>query len=163
MSVALAALIAWPMAARADQTIPSVLFVTKSENKNQVHYGVHLTDACTFASAAPVYAYWKMIEKGPNVTEPILSREERAYGIARQEVAGDVVTVVLRGVPHRPIKIHVARGEDGKCTATPETTIAGVLARLFNVHIALGFLHVDHLMLTGWSASGQVVRERLTR
>jgi hypothetical protein len=160
--VAFAALFALPSVARADQTIPSVVFVTKSENKNQVHYGLHLTDGCTFASASPVYAYWKMLEKGTNVIEPLLSREQRAYGIARQEVAGDVVTLTLRGVPQRPIKIHVARGEDGKCAATAETTIAGVLARVFNVHIALGFLHVDHLLLTGWNAAGQVVRERLS-
>ncbi|HEY2366506.1 MAG TPA: DUF4833 domain-containing protein, partial [Polyangiaceae bacterium] len=144
------------------QTLSSVLFVTKSENKNQVHYGLHLTDACTFVSATPAYAYWKMLEKGANVTESLLSREERAYGIARQEVAGDVVTLTLRGVPHRPIRVRVARGEDGKCTATAETTIAGVIARVFNVHIALGFLHVDHLLLTGWNAAGQVVRERLS-
>src|SRR5215471_18941876 len=117
-----AALLATTSVARADQTISSVMFVTKSENKNQVHYGLRLTDACGFASSSPMYAYWKMLEKGANVTEPILSREERAYGIAKQEVAGDVLTVVLRGVPARPIRIHVARGDDGKCTATAETT-----------------------------------------
>ena len=156
------ACVAAPRVARADQTISSVVFVTKSENKNQVHYGLRLTDACGFASGAPIYAYWKMLEKGANVTEPLLGREQRAYGIARQEVSGDVVTLVLRGVPARPIKIRVARGEDGKCTATAETTIAGVLAKIFNVHIALGFLHVDHLLLTGWNAAGQVVRERLS-
>ena len=151
-----------PSVARADQTISSVVFVSKSENKNQVHYGLHLTDACGFASAAPIYAYWKMLEKGANVTEPILPREQRAYGIARQEVSGDVVTLVLSGVPGRPIKIRVTRGEDGKCTATAETTIAGTFAKIFNVHIALGLLHVDHLLLTGWNAAGQVVRERLS-
>jgi len=156
------ALVAAPRVASADQTISSVVFVSKSENKNQVHYGLRLTDACGFVSATPIYAYWKMLEKGENVTEPLLNREQRAYGIARQEVAGDVVTLVLRGVPGRPIKIRVARGEDGKCTATAETTIAGGLAKIFNVHIALGLLHVDHLLLTGWNAAGQVVRERLS-
>ena len=65
-------------------------------------------------------------------------------------------------IPRRPIRIHVARGDDGECTATAETTIAGVIAKLFNVRIALGFLHVARLLLTGWNSAGQVVRERLS-
>ncbi len=139
-----------------------MLFVSKSENKNQVHYGVHLDDSCAFTSSAPVFAYWRMLERGPNVTEPLLDREQRGYGVARQEVRGDTVRITLRALPKRPITIHVSRAADGTCVARTETVIAGVLARLFNVHIALGLLSVDHLLLTGWAASGQVVRERLT-
>ncbi len=151
-----------PRCARADGTLTSVLFVSKSENKNQVHYGVHLDDRCEFTSGAPVFAYWRMLERGPNVTEPLLPREQRGYGIARQEVQGDTVRFTLRALPGRPITIHVSRTPDGTCTARAETVIAGVVAKLFNVYIALGFLRVDHLLLTGWAATGQVVRERLT-
>lgn len=151
-----------PCSARADGTLTSVLFVSKSENKNQVHYGVHLDDHCAFSSGTPVFAYWRMLERGPNATEPLLPREQRGYGIAKQEVAGDTVRVTLRALPTRPITIHVSRAPDGTCTASAQTVIAGVLAKLFNVHIALGFLRVDHLLLTGWAATGQVVRERLT-
>jgi Domain of unknown function (DUF4833) len=147
--------------AHAEQTIPSVLFVSKSENKNQVHYGLHLDDSCGFAGSAPVYPYWRMLEKGPNDTEPLLEREQRAYGIERQDVQGDVVRVTLRALPNRPIGVRVLRAVDGSCTATAETTISGRAARLFNVHVALGFLHVDHLVLQGWAADGVVMRERL--
>jgi len=148
--------------ASADRTIPSAIFVSKSENKNQVHYAVRVDDRCELASPSPVYAYWRMLERGPSVTEPLLSREEAAYGIARQQVAGDTVTVWLRALPQRPITVRVARGPDGACTTTAETTIAGHAARLFNVHVSLGFLRVDHLLLTGWEEpDGRVVRERI--
>jgi hypothetical protein len=40
-------------------------------------------------------------------------------------------------------------------------TIDGRSARLFNVHVALGFLRVDHLVLTGWADDGRVVQERI--
>ena len=162
IAVVFAACVLVPCVARADGTLTSVLFVSKSENKNQVHYGVHLDDRCEFTSGAPVFAYWRMLERGPNATEPLLPREQRGYGIAKQEVHGDTVRFMLRALPARPITIYVSRTPDGTCTARAETTIAGVVARLFNVHIALGFLRIDHLLLTGWAATGQVVRERLT-
>ena len=148
--------------ARADRTIESALFVSKSENKNQVHYGVHIDDTCTFAGSSPVYAYWRMLEKGPASIEPLLAREQRAYGIARQDVHGDTVRVTLRALPSRPITVRVMRTMDGTCVASAEMTIAGRSARLFNVHVALGFLSVDHLLLTGWTdPDGHVVRERI--
>ena len=149
-------------AANADRTIPSALFVSKSENKNQVHYGVRVDERCAFSSSAPVYGYWRMLERGQAATEPLLSREETAYGIASQRVTGDVVTVTLRALPTRPIAVHVERAEDGTCGAWAVTMIEGHRARLFNVHVALGFLRVDHLVLTGYAEpDGHVVRERI--
>ena len=142
--------------------LSSVMFISKSENKNQVHYGIHLDGSCMPAGAAPVYAYWRMLEKGPDVTEPLLSREQRGYGIGRQEVHGDEVRVTLRGLPARPILIHVRREPSGACAATAEMTLGGLVARLFNVHLVLGFLHVKAVLLTGWNAAGAVVRERVS-
>ncbi|HEY2370432.1 MAG TPA: DUF4833 domain-containing protein [Polyangiaceae bacterium] len=146
--------------ASSDKTIPSALFVSKSENKNQVHYGVRVDERCAFTSPNPVFPYWKMLERGPDATEPLLSREESAYGIAHQHVNGDSVTVTLRALPARPITIRIARTDSG-CVASAETTIDGQSARLFNVHVALGFLHVDHLVITGWASDGHVLRERV--
>ena len=154
-------MIAPTLALLAALDLASVMFVSKSENKNQVHYGIHLDAACKPAGAAPVYAYWRMLEKGPDAIEPLLSREQRAYGIGRQEVRGDAVLVTLRGLPARPITIRVRREPNGGCAATAETTIGGLRARLFDVHLFLGFLHVKAVLLTGWNAAGQIVRERL--
>jgi hypothetical protein len=149
--------------ARAERTIPSVMFVSKSENRNQVHYGVHLDDTCAFVGNAPVYPYWRMFERGPTVIEPLLDKEQRAYGIERQEVQGDTVRVSLRALPGRIVSIRVSRAADGACHAVAETTISGHAARLFNVHVALGFLRVDHLLVQGWAeGDGAVMRERIT-
>lgn len=148
--------------ASADRMLPSALFVSKSENKNQVHYGVHVDERCAFTSQAPVHAYWRMLERGPTATEPLLAREQAAYGIGSQRVNGDTVTVTLRALPARPITVRVTRAEDGTCAVSAQTNIDGHSARLFNVHVALGFLRVDHLVLTGWAEpGGRVVRERV--
>lgn len=150
------------LALLATLDISSVMFISKSENKNQVHYGIHLDASCMPSGAAPVYAYWLMLEKGPNVTEPLLSRELRGYGIGAQAVHGDDVRITLRGLPGRPITIHVRREPNGTCAANAETTIGGILARVFNVHLFLGFLHVKAVLISGWNAAGEVVRERFS-
>ncbi|HEY1954503.1 MAG TPA: DUF4833 domain-containing protein [Polyangiaceae bacterium] len=142
--------------------LSSVMFISKSENKNQVHYGAHIDPSCIPSGAAPVYAYWLMLEKGPNVTEPLLSREQRGYGIGHQEVHGDTVQVTLRGLPARQITIHVRRDPNGTCAGSAEMTISGLLARVFNVHLFLGFLHVKSVLITGWNAAGEIVRERFS-
>jgi hypothetical protein len=49
-------------------------------------YAIHLDSQCVPVGDAPVYAFWHMQEKGPAVIEPLLSRVERAYGIASQRV-----------------------------------------------------------------------------
>ncbi len=43
-------------------------------------------DQCVPISVARVFAYWRMLELGPNRVEPLLSRERSAYGIANQRV-----------------------------------------------------------------------------
>jgi len=141
--------------------IPSVFIVSKSENKNQVHYAMTVSSECMPAAQNPVHAYWRMFEKGPNATEPLLEREEPAYGIARQEVIADVVRIVLRALPSRPITIHTWRNGDA-CSASATVQIANAPARLFDIHVALGFLRVDYVLVTGWDAGGRVVRERLS-
>ncbi len=152
--------------AHAERSVDSALFISKSENKNQVHYAVRVDERCDPLGDAPVYAYWRMLERGQNATEPLLDREQAAYGIARQDIvrteSGVFVRVLLRALPSRPITIRVERGPGGSCTSTALTTISGQRARLFNVHLALGFLHLDHMLLTGWAESdGRVLRERV--
>jgi hypothetical protein len=148
--------------ARAERTIASILVVSKSENKNQVHYGVHLDESCSFASGNPVYAYWRMLERSPSALEPLLEREQRAYGIEHQEIHGDTVRFTLRALRTRAITVRVTRAPDGACNASLEAAVAGRAVRLYNIHVALGFLRVDHLLLTGWSEQEKrVVSERI--
>jgi hypothetical protein len=144
-----------------------VFSIAKSQNKNQVQYVVRVDDQCKPTSPAPLSAYWRMLELGPTQTEPLLSREQRAYGLASQVfVAGDrnggQVRAVLNALPDRPVIVVTSRGRDGACQALATLTIAGVPAHLFNVYVQLKWDGVDYLLLRGWSMDGShVVQEKL--
>jgi len=71
--------------AEVGRGVRSVFFVAKSENRNEVHYGVALDSACVPAGSSPVFAYWRMRERSPLATEPLLAREVSAYGIAEPQ------------------------------------------------------------------------------
>ncbi len=150
----------------SERDVRTVFFVAKSENRNQVHYGLHLDAHCAPAGATPVFAYWHMLERGPFATEPLLSREVPAYGIAEQAVLdrtehGGRVRVRLRALPGRDLLVETT--EDGStCAARAVTAIDGVPARLESVFAQLRWpFGLDHLELTGHAlGNGRVVRER---
>jgi len=151
----------------AGRDVASVFLIAKSENRNQVHYGVHLDAACAPVGPTPVFAYWRMLEQGPHATEPLLSREVGAYGFVEQRVVergadGGRVTLRLRALPARPIAIET-RAHDGVCEATATTFIGGAAASLRSVYAQLRWpFGVDHLVLSGRSlADGRAVEERL--
>jgi hypothetical protein len=144
--------------------------ISKSENKNQVQYAVRVDGGCQPLASAPVVAYWRMLEKGPAATEPLLEREIDAYGIAEQTITsrmadGASVRLVLRAVRSRPIVVEVYRTPTGECQALSTTTIQGAPAHLYNVYVKLKWpFGVDYLLLQGWSVDGtQVVKEKLAR
>jgi hypothetical protein len=147
----------------APTDVPSVFYIGKSENKNQVHYALQLDERCAPRGAAPVFGYWRNLEKGPSDLSPLLGIEQPAYGIATQSVSGNTVRVTLRALPERPIAI-TARKEAGGCSAVASVRINGAEARLRDVWVKLAWpLGVDHLLVTGWNQSGQPVREMIKR
>jgi hypothetical protein len=152
----------------ATHDLSSVFHVAKSENRNQVHYGVRLDASCAPAGNAPMTAYWRMLERGPLATEPLLDREVGAYGFAEQTVveradAGGRVRVRLRALPSRPITVETGRRDDG-CVAAATTTIGGRPATLESVFVKLRWpFGVDHLVLVGRSvADGRTLQERVS-
>jgi hypothetical protein len=148
-------------------SVRSVFFVAKSENKNQVHYGIRLDQACAPAGAAPVFAYWRMLEKGPLATEPLLAREIPAYGLLSQsalprDARGGRVVVTLNALPNRPIAIDTTAA-GAQCTAKARALIAGVPASLTSVFVQLRWpFGVEFMVLSG-RADGLAVRERVTQ
>ncbi len=155
--------------AEGGSDVPSAFFIAKSENKNQVHYGVHVTGDCAPAGAAPVFAYWRMFEKGPTATEPLLAHEVPAYGFASERVtsagpSGGTIVVSLRAIPERSIVV-TTRQRAGACVATAETEIAGTPALLTRVYAQLRWpFGVESLTLDGYATSdGHAVRERIAR
>ena len=152
----------------AGRDVASVFLVAKSENKNQVHYGVHLDATCGPVGSVPVFAYWRMLEQGPLATEPLLRREVDAYGFAEQRVVergpdGGRVTLRLHALPGRPIAIQT-RSRGGTCEATATTVIGGTPASLHRVYAQLRWpFGVDHLVLSGSSlADGRALEERVS-
>lgn len=154
----------------ADPTVPrdpkSVFLVAKSENKNQVHYGVKLDDGCNVVGANPIYGYWRMLERNGEI-EPILSREVRAYGIdpaQRVEKTGEATTIYARlnAIPDRLLRITVARTA-GRCEAQATMSIAGADAHLRLIYIRLAWpFGVDYILLRGSRmADGRLVEEKL--
>ena len=158
------AVVALPSATAASQTaeIPSAFLISKSGNKNQVHYAVSVSDSCAPVGTTPVRPYWRMLEHGPDATEPLRDNELRAFGIERQEIATDHVTVALRGLPSRTITIRTWQLADGRCASSVSTSIDGAPARLASIYVKQKLLGVDYVLFTGWSANGAVVRERLS-
>jgi hypothetical protein len=152
--------LAAPMASAGE--VPSAFFVAKSQNKNQVHYGVRVDDkTCAPSAGAPVWPYWRMLEKGPKAIEGLTDREEKYFGIDRQEVEGPTVRIVLRGLPSRPVVITTWRDPDGICQSASTMTISGSARRLYNVYVAIKLLSIDYLQLTGWADDGSLVREKI--
>jgi len=142
--------------------------IAKSENKNQVQYAIHVDERCAPLGNVPVFAYWRMLEQGPARTEPLLDREQPAYGLYSQSVtavsgSGGKVRMSLRAVSARPIEIETWRDPKGECQGSATLLIAGIMARLFNVYVKLKWpFGVEYLLLQGWSLDGtQVVREVL--
>jgi hypothetical protein len=142
---------------------PTAFIISKSENRNQVHYAVRVDDACMPVGATPVEPYWHMLEKSATSTELLLPRERRAYGIAKQEVRGARITLTLTAIADRPIVVTTSRDASGHCTASSVMSINGNSARLFNIHLAMSPFGIDHLVVTGWDGTGRVVRERVSR
>jgi hypothetical protein len=131
--------------------------ISKSENRNEVQYAVHVDEHCAPAPGAPIWAYWRMLERGPAVTEPLLPREHRAYGLASQSVLertaeGGKAALTLMAVPSRPVSVETFRGPNGECKARSTTTVSGENVLLFNVYVKLAWpIGVSYLLLQAWS------------
>ena len=157
----------------ADATAPrapgdptSIFLVAKSENKNQVHFGVKLDQACNVVGTHPLYGYWRMLEKNGEI-EPILSREVRAYGldpVQRIERTADATTIYARlnAIPDRQLRVTVTQAA-GRCEARAMMPIAGGDAHLRLIYIRLAWpFGVDYILLRGSRLpAGGPVEEKL--
>jgi hypothetical protein len=143
--------------------LPSVMVIAKSSNRNQVHYAVAVDESCGPAGPAPVHPYWRMLERGPSVTEPLQANEQRVLGVDHQEVSGDSVQFALTGMPGRQFTVHTLRAGDGRCASWVGTTIARTRARLAGIFVQQKlFGSVDYVLLKGTTDDGSTVSERVS-
>jgi hypothetical protein len=151
----------------APADIPSVFFIAKSQNKNQVHYGIHVDRDCRPHGDAPVFAYWRMLEDHGHL-EPLLDREVPAYGLCERQVVESAgadqtsIRVCLRALSDRPVVLNVGRTASG-CQASASTTIAGTEARLHFVYARLAWLGIDYLLFRGARYESGLAIEEIVR
>ena len=107
-----------------------------------------------------------MIEKGPGINEPLLAREQRAYGVASQQVLarradGGSVRLTLNAVAGRAVTVDTTRQADGTCASVAHMTIASQSGRLQYVYVRLKLMGVDYLLLVGKDDAGAELKERI--
>lgn len=163
VSVALVLACTAAAGAASATTIPSAFFISKSENKNQVHYSVDVDDRCRPQGSAPVRAYWRDLEKGPNVTSPLLAHEGPAYGIKFQKVIKmeekrGIVELAVRGLPSRILHVETHE-KDGKCIAETRAVVRDETVTLLEVFLKLKLLGVEYARFIGKSLTKGVVTE----
>ena len=165
-----------PTKARADDRVQfgahdvhSVFSILKSQNRNQVHYGVHLDAECHPVGAHPVFAYWQMLENGGAI-EPLLGIEDGAYGLDDEQQLqpgkdGDPVRIVikLRAFRERALTLEVSR-EGGRCQARAHTSISGADAKLDSIYVRLRWpFGVAYVLVTGSRiADGRWLQEKVS-
>ena len=149
--------------------VHAIFRIDKSENRNQVYYGARVDEACRPQGTSPVYAYWHMRERGPNVTEHLLEHEQQAYGIEAQQVLtrarhGGSVRVRLNAWPDRPITLELFPAANG-CAARALLDIAHKPSVLQSIYIDIGFLFsINYAELKGVRiADRSPVQEKVRR
>jgi hypothetical protein len=148
--------------------VRTLFFISKSDDKNRVDYGIRLDAECRATGSDAVFAYWREFEPPPPVRTHALSFMDRlAYGISAQgpiksSGKGGEHYLRLKRYP-RDIRISTQKGSGG-CEAVVRTTIAGVpSARLASIFAKLsGPLSVAYIDIAGTHPkTGALLQERL--
>jgi hypothetical protein len=164
-----------PRSARASEPrfsandLETLFFISKSDDRNRVDYGMRLDDHCAPVGEEPVFPYWREFEPPPPVrTKPMGAFSKIGYGISTQRVlrrtdASSEHAIKLNKVD-RVIYITTTRNASGRCSALVRTKIAGVeYAELASVYVKLsGPLSVSYIDIKGKDlATGRHIEERL--
>lgn len=149
--------------------VATAFFVSKSDDRNRVDYGVRLDADCAPVGDSPVFPYWREFENSPPVrTHSLGWLEYLAYGVSEQKLlrrgeGGAELAVKLKAVA-RDLVVETKRGADGRCQATVRCTIAGTSgAELSSAHVKLRrALSVEYIDLFGRDPStGASLVERI--
>ena len=143
----------------------SVIYLTKNTNRNQVHYGVHVDQSCRPMRKKPVYAYWRMLEKGPHETAGLMFWEQPGYGVKQpkqvnREVNSGSFEFLIRGVPQRRLRLETFTTDNG-CRARAYTRIGDQEAVFERIEIEVsGWANVHKVEIFGRNElTGEVVSE----
>lgn len=152
--------------------IPTVFFISKSDDRNRVDYGMRLTAACAPVSDDAVFPYWREFEGAPPVRTFLLGAfAHLGYGISEQRLVRggkpDAAYLVrLKQFRQRPVWITTSRDGGGRCRARARVAIGAVkLAELSSIYVKLsGPLSVDYIVVKGRDpATGKEIEEKIIR
>ena len=152
--------------------IPTVFFISKSDDHNRVDYGMRLTAACVAPNNDAVFPYWREFEHSPPVrTHPLGTFEYLGYGISEQRLvhAGKpdaAYEIRLRQFRQRPIWITTTRDGAGHCHSLARCAIGGVpAAQLLSIYLKIaGPMSVEYMIIKGRNLdTGQLIEERVNR
>jgi len=150
--------------------VQTVFFISKSDDRNRVDYGIHLNDRCAPTGDDAVFPYWREFEPPPPVRTHTLGMFEYVpYGFSEQRLvhrsqAGGDQLVRLKQLD-RPIAVR-ARKDGDHCVATAYARVAGVEgAVLVSVFAKLsGATSVDYVDIHGKNpANGADLVERVRK
>jgi hypothetical protein len=151
--------------------VQTVFFISKSDDKNRVDYGMRLNENCAPLNDDAVFPYWREFERAPPVRTHSLSVFEYVpYGISEQRMlrrtrTGGEHTMRLKQVA-RPISITTKKEADGHCTAVAHTRINGIdNAELVSVYAKLaGAMSVEYIDIKGKNPdTGAEIVERVRK
>ena len=149
-----------------DHDVRTIFYISKSDDRNRVDYGIRLTEQCLPDGDEPVYAYWHRFEPRQARFGALRGLDRRAYGIRTQSVSsqasnGSWIEMRIRGFSRERILILVQRGSDGTCHARAQVQIDARDAFLDHIFIQLaGPMRIEHVVLEGRDVqTGSPLRE----
>jgi uncharacterized protein DUF4833 len=154
--------------------VRTVFYISKSDDRNRVDYGIHLDDHCAPYKDEAVFQYWREFENSPPVRIHTFGLFDYiAYGISEQRTirktaTGALHVIKLRQFGKAPISIITRKEADGHCSSQARMIINGKDTELTYVYVKLargGFApSVDYVDVHGKDCdTGQDVQERMRR
>jgi hypothetical protein len=146
--------------------VQTVFFISKSDDKNRVDYGIHLNEHCAPTGDDAVFPYWHEFEFNPPHMHTLGLLEYVPYGFSEQRLVHRTLTggdqLVRLKQLDRPILIQTKKEADGHCTAVARARVAGVEGAEFDsVYAKLaGPMSVDYIDIHGKNQQGADIVER---
>jgi hypothetical protein len=154
--------------------VQTVFYISKSDDRNRVDYGIHLDEHCVPTQDDAVFQYWREFENSPPVRIHTLGLFEYvAYGTSEQRTirkspVGSLHVIRLRQFNKNAIAIYSRKEADGRCSSRARTVINGKDSELTYIYVKLfrGGLapSVDYIDVHGKDPdSGHDVQERIKK
>jgi hypothetical protein len=124
--------------------VQTVFYISKSDDRNRVDYGIRLDDRCIPVGNSAVFPYWREFENSPPVRVHGLGLFEYIpYGISEQRTirktsTGGTHFMKLRQLDKLPISITTKKEADGHCSSETRAVINGKEAMLTYAYVRLG-------------------------